>query len=166
MLVLPFGRSKNIQEWQLFGSLEVQTMRLYLGLRSDQVTVPYDPTGVVRIDFANALLIKPDATGHLSINYHGPRGTYPYYSIADVVQHKFAPGTFKDKIVLVGASATGIADLRTPPYGEIDYPGVEGHANVIDNMRHHNFLVRGVEPRKHDTTVLFSDIRGFAPIFE
>src|SRR5260370_1071821 len=51
------------------------------------------------IYFANALLIKPDATGHLSINYHGPRGTYPYYSIADVVQHKFAPGTFKDKII-------------------------------------------------------------------
>jgi adenylate cyclase len=150
MLVLPFGRSKDIQEWQLFGSLEVQTMRLYLGLRSDQVTVHYDPTGVVRIDFANALLIKPDSTGHLSINYHGPRGTYPYKSIADVVQHKFVPGTFKDKIVLVGASATGIADLRTPPYGEIDYPGVEVHANVIDNMLHQDFLVRGVKQQLWD----------------
>jgi adenylate cyclase len=112
--------------------------------------VHYDPTGVVRIDFANALLIKPDATGHLSINYHGPRGTYPYCSIADVVQHKFAPGTFKDKIVLVGASATGIADLRTPPYGVIDYPGVEVHANVIDNMLHQDFLVRGVKQQLWD----------------
>jgi adenylate cyclase len=154
MLVLPFGRSKDIQEWQLFGSLEVQTIRLYLGLRSDQVIVQYDPTGVVRIDFANALLIKPDATGHLSINYHGPRGTYPYYSIADVVQHKFKPGTFKDKIVLVGASATGIADLRTPPYGEIDYPGVEVHANVIDNMLHQNFLVRGVKQQLCDAILI------------
>jgi adenylate cyclase len=154
MLVLPFGRSKDIQEWQLFGSLEVQTMRLYLGLRSDQVTVHYDPTGVVRIDFGNALLIKPDATGHLSINYHGPRGTYPYYSIADVVQHKFKPGTFKNKIVLVGASATGIADLRTPPYGEIDYPGVEVHANVIDNMLHQNFLVRGVKQQLWDAILI------------
>jgi len=154
MLVLPFGRSKDIQEWQLFGSLEVQTMRLYLGLRSDQVTVHYDPTGVVRIDFGNSLLIKPDATGHLSINYHGPRGTYPYYSIADVVQHKFKPGTFKDKIVLIGASATGIADLRTPPYGEIDYPGVEVHANVIDNMLHQNFLIRGVKQQLCDAILI------------
>ena len=144
MLVLPFGRSNDILNWQLFGSLEVQTMRLYLGLHSDQVIVQYDPTGVVRIDFGTALLIKTDSTGHLSINYHGPRKTYPYKSIADVVQHKCEPGTFKDKIVLVGASATGIADLRTPPYGEIDYPGVEIHANVIDNMLHQNFLVRGM----------------------
>jgi adenylate cyclase len=154
MLVLPFGRSKDLQQWQLFGSLEVQTMRLYLGLRSDQVTVQYDSTGVVRIDFGNVLFIKPDATGHLSINYHGPRGTYSYYSIADVVQHKFKPGTFKDKIVLVGASATGIADLRTPPYGEIDYPGVEVHANVIDNMLHQNFLVRGVKQQLCDAILI------------
>ena len=150
MLVLPFGRSKDVIDWQLYGSLEVQTMRLYLGLRSDQVTVHYDQTGVVRIDFGTSLLIKPDSTGHVPINYHGPRGTYPYYSIADVVQHKFARGTFKDKIVLIGASATGIADLRTPPYGEIDYPGVEVHANVIDNMLHQNFLVRGVKQQLWD----------------
>jgi adenylate cyclase len=150
MLVLPFGRSKDFLEWQLYGSLEVQAMRLYLGLRTDQLTVHYDQTGVVRIDFGTSLLIRPDSTGHLSINYHGPRGTYPYYSIADVVRHKIPPGTFKDRIVLVGASATGIADLRTPPYGEINYPGVEVHANVIDNMLHQNFLVRGVKQQLWD----------------
>jgi adenylate cyclase len=154
MLVLPFGRSKDFLEWQLYGSLEVQAMRLYLGLRTDQLTVHYDQTGVVRIDFGTALLIKPDSTGHLSINYHGPRGTYPYYSIADVVQHKIPPGTFKDKIVLVGASATGIADLRTPPYGQINYPGVEVHANVIDNMLHQNFLVRGVKQQFWDAILI------------
>lgn len=154
MLVLPFGRSKEISDWQLYGSLEVQTMRLYLGLHSDQVIAHFDQTGVVRLDFGTALLIKPDATGHLSINYHGPRGTYPYYSIADVIGHKIPPGTFKDKIVLVGASATGIADLRTPPYGEIDYPGVEVHANVIDNMLHQNFLIRGVKQQLWDAILI------------
>jgi adenylate cyclase len=153
-LVLPFGRSKDISDWQLYGSLEVQTMRLFLGLPSDQVIAHFDQTGVVRLDFGTALLIKPDATGHLSINYHGPRGSYPYYSIADVVRNKISPGTFKDKIVLVGASATGIADLRTPPYGEIDYPGVEVHANVIDNMLHQNFLIRGVKQQLWDAVLV------------
>jgi adenylate cyclase len=43
----------------------------------------------------------------------------------------------------VGASATGIGDLRTPPYGGIDYPGLEVHANVIDNMLNNGFLIRG-----------------------
>jgi adenylate cyclase len=154
MLVLPFGRSKEISDWQLYGSLEIQTIRLFLGLKSDQVIAHFDQTGVVRLDFGTALLVKPDATGHLLINYHGPRGTYPYYSIADVIRNKISPEKFKDKIVLVGASATGIADLRTPPYGEIDYPGVEVHANVIDNMLHQNFLIRGVKQQLCDAILI------------
>src|SRR6202035_6196999 len=36
-----------------------------------------------------------------------------------------------------------IGDLRTPPYGGIDYPGLEVHANVIDNMLNNGFLIRG-----------------------
>jgi adenylate cyclase len=61
------------------------------------------------------------------------------------VQKKFKPGTFRDKIVLVGASATGIGDLRSTPYGGLDYPGVEIHANVIDNILNRRFLQRGAE---------------------
>jgi len=61
----------------------------------------------------------------MMINYEGGVTTYPYVSIADVVGHKFPAGTFKGKIVLVGASATGIGDLRSTPFGGIDYPGVE-----------------------------------------
>jgi len=70
----------------------------------------------------------------MMINYEGDVNTYPYVSIADVVNHKFAPGTFRGKIVLVGASATGIGDLRSTPFAGINYPGVEIHANVIDTF--------------------------------
>src|SRR5215470_5885928 len=142
-LVLPFGRSNNPDEIDLYGSLEVQTIRLYLGLKTEQVTVNYGPTGVTSLQFGDKLTVKPDWLGRVLINYRGSRETYPYFSIADVVQRKFQPGTFRDKIVLVGASATGIGDLRTPPYGGIDYPGLEVHANVIDNMLNKGFLIRG-----------------------
>jgi len=142
-LVLPFGRSSNPDDIDLYGSLEVQTIRLYLGLKTEQVTVNYGPTGVTSLQFGDKLTVRPDWLGRVLINYRGPRGTYPYFSIADVVNRQFAPGTFRDKIVLVGASATGIGDLRTPPYGGIDYPGLEVHANVIDNMLNKGFLVRG-----------------------
>jgi len=154
LLVLPFGRSTEINDWQMYGSLEIQAIRLYLGVRSDQVAVQFDQTGVVRIDFGSALYLKTDSTGRSQINYHGPKRTYPYHSLADVVHRTFQPGTFKDKIVLVGASATGIADLRTPPYGENDYPGVEIHANVIDNMLHQNFLVRGAKQQLWDAILI------------
>jgi adenylate cyclase len=143
MLVLPFGRSKDINDWQMFSSLEVQAVRLYLGLPTTQLAANFNQIGVVSLDFGDKLTIKPDYTGHMQINYHGPRGTYPYLSVADVVSRKFPPGAFQGKIVLVGASATGIGDLRTTPYGGINYPGVEVHANVIDNLLNHGFLVRG-----------------------
>ena len=143
LLILPFGRSNNADDLDLYGSLEVQTLRLYLDLKTEQVTVNYGPAGIASLQFGDKVTVRPDYLGRMVINYRGPRGTYPYYSISDVVQHRFPRGTFKDKIVLVGATATGIGDLRTPPYGGIDYPGMEVHANVIDNMLNNGFLVRG-----------------------
>src|SRR5580700_4042676 len=154
LLVLPFGRSSNPDDIDLYGSLEVQTLRLYLGLKTEQVTVNYGPAGVASLQFGDKLTVKPDWLGRVLINYRGPRETYPYYSIADVVNHKIRPGTFRDKIVLVGASATGIGDLRTPPYGGIDYPGLEIHANVIDNMLNNGFLIRGVHQEMWDLLLI------------
>ena len=155
LLVLPFGRSNNPDDIDIYGSLEVQTIRLYLGLKNEQVTLNYGPAGVASVQFGDKLTVKPDWLGRVLINYRGPRGTYPYYSIADVVQRKFKPGTFRDKIVLVGASATGIGDLRTPPYGGIDYPGLEVHANVIDNMLNDGFLIRGPHQEVFDLALIF-----------
>lgn len=164
LLVLPFGRSNSPDDIDLYSSIEVQALRLYFGLKTAQVTVTYGPAGVAGLQFGDKLTVRPDYLGRMVINYRGPRGTYPYYSLADVVQHKFALGTFKDKIVLVGASATGIGDLRTPPYGGIDYPGVEVHANVIDNMLNHDFLLRGAQQIVWDLVLiaLFGLPLGFA----
>lgn len=155
LLVLPFGRTNNPDDFDLYGSLEVQTLRLYLGLKTEQVTVNYGPAGISTLQFGDKLTVHPDWLGRIIVNYRGPANTYPYHSIADVVHRKFAPGTFKDKIVIVGASATGIGDLRTPPYGGISYPGLEVHANVIDNMLNNSFLIRGVHQELLDLILIF-----------
>ena len=154
LLVVPFERSGKLAEAELYGSLEVQTIRLYLGVPSEQLTVNYNQTGIVSLQFGDKLQVKPDNIGRLAINYRGPERTYPYYSIVDVVQRKLPRGTFKDKIVLVGASATGIGDLRTPPYGGITYPGVEVHANAIDNMLNHQALTRGATQELSDLALI------------
>ncbi|MDP9339575.1 MAG: adenylate/guanylate cyclase domain-containing protein [Acidobacteriota bacterium] len=150
LLVVPFTRSEKWSDAELYGSLEVQTIRLYLGLTSEQLIVNYNQTGIVSLQFGDKLQVKPDNIGRLAINYRGPERSYPYYSLVDVVQHKIRAGTFKDKIVLVGASATGIGDLRTPPYGGITYPGVEVHANAIDNLLNHDALTRGASQELWD----------------
>lgn len=163
-LILPFGRSSDPNDLDLYGSMEVQTLRLYFGLKTEQITVEYLPDGIDSIKFGDKLLVRPDWLGRVLVNYRGPRETYPYYSIADVVQKKFKPGTFRDKIVIVGASATGIADLRTPPYGNITYPGVELHANVLDNLLNHQALIRGFRQEIFDLglVLLFGLPLGFA----
>ena len=154
LLVVPFDRSGKITDAELYGSLEVQTIRLYLGVPSEQLTVNYNQSGIVSLQFGDKLQIRPDSIGRLAINYRGPERIYPYYSIVDVVQRKLPAGTFKDKIVLVGASATGIGDLRTPPYGGITYPGVEVHANAIDNMLNHQALIRGPAQELSDIALI------------
>ncbi|HBH87592.1 MAG TPA: adenylate/guanylate cyclase domain-containing protein, partial [Syntrophaceae bacterium] len=83
--------------------------------------------------------IPTDEYGRLLINYLGPVKTFPHYSISDIIKGRLSPDTFKDKIVLVGATATGIYDLRVTPFSAV-YPGVEIHATVIDNILHQNFL--------------------------
>ncbi|MCU1342126.1 MAG: adenylate cyclase [Candidatus Acidoferrum typicum] len=143
LLVLPYGRSKNFDDWDLYGSLDVQAVRLFQGLPDQQTALDFSETGITALEFGPSLIVHPDAIGRMMINYEGDVNTYPYVSIADVVNHKFAPGTFRGKIVLVGASATGIGDLRSTPFAGINYPGVEIHANVIDNILNRHFLVRG-----------------------
>ncbi len=140
-LAVPYGRDADRANWDVYASLDVQTVRLYLGLSNNDTILNYGGAGVVSIEFGPNLIVKPDDVGRMLVNYHGPARTYPYTSFADVAQKKFAPGTFKDKIVLIGASATGIADNRATPFGGLDFPGVEIHANVIDNILNRQFLI-------------------------
>ena len=86
------------------------------------------------------LVIPTDETGRLLVNFLGPARTFPHYSISDILHGRLSPDLFKDKIVLVGATATGIYDMRVTPFSAV-YPGVEIHASVIDNILHQNFLI-------------------------
>jgi adenylate cyclase len=155
LLALPYGRSNNPDEWDIFASLDVQAARLYLRLSNDQTALRYGPTGIVDFEFGPALRLRSDPVGRNMINYQGPVRTYPYHSIADVALRKFPPGTFRDKIVLVGASATGIGDMRSSPYGGVDFPGIEVHANVIDNILNQGFLRRGAGQILWDLSLIF-----------
>jgi adenylate cyclase len=83
--------------------------------------------------------IPTDESGRLLVNFLGPAKTFPHYSISDILKGRIPAEKIKNKIVLVGATAIGIYDLRVTPFGAT-YPGVEIHATVIDNILHHNFL--------------------------
>jgi adenylate cyclase len=153
-LIIPYGRSKDLADWDIYASLDVQTVRSFLALQNDQVALEFGPVGAYRIVFGDKAQVRTDDLGRVYINYHGPSYTYPHYSMADVIEHKVPAGAFSGKIVLIGATATGIGDLRTTPFGGLDYPGVEIHANVIDNILHQNFLLRGAKQSLWDLTLI------------
>ena len=65
-----------------------------------------------------------------------------YVSATDVIHGRLAPDALKDKFVLVGTSAQGtIADLRSTPLDAV-LPGVEVHANILENVALENQLTR------------------------
>jgi len=83
--------------------------------------------------------IPIDPQGAVLVPYRGPRGSFPYVSFADVVQGEIEdPTMLEGRIALIGATAPGMEDLRTTPFGSI-YPGVEVHANVIAGLLDSNF---------------------------
>ncbi len=141
-LTLPYGRSADRADWDLFASLDLQAMRFYLDVPNEQVVLNFGAAGVENIEIGPTF-IKPDDLGRVIINFRGGARTYRYVSIADVVQRNFSPGTFRDKLVLIGATATGIGDHRATPFVAVGYPAVEIHANVIDNALHEDFIRRG-----------------------
>lgn len=142
-LVLPYGRSKDPKAWDIYPSLDLMTARALLGADAQDMVLVYGPPGVVEIRFGKSLLLHPDGKGQMMINYQGDANSFAHYSIVDVLQGNFRPHAFEGKIVLIGATATGIGDLRGTPYGGTDYPGVEIHANVIDNILNQRFLKYG-----------------------
>jgi adenylate cyclase len=155
-MILPFGKSREVREWDLYGSLDVMSVRAFYGLGADNLALYYDETGIFSIDFGQGQAVRPSDVGQAFVNYHGGVHTYSYYSMADVVQGKVAPEAVRGKIVLIGATATGIGDIKATPFGGTDYPGVEIHANVIDNILHNNFLIRGGRQQFLDLLLIFT----------
>jgi adenylate cyclase len=91
--------------------------------------------------------------GDFLVNYYGPQQTFTYLSASDVLDGTVGRLQLKDKIVLVGASAAALHDLHTTPYGPL-YPGVEVHANIIENILQQDFLERPPWVRVLDVTMI------------
>src|SRR6266568_2197564 len=86
-LIIPYGRSKDLADWDIYASLDVQTVRSFLSLPNDQVALEFGPVGAYRIVFGDKVQVRTDDLGRVYINYHGPSYTYPHYSMANVIDN-------------------------------------------------------------------------------
>ena len=130
-----------------YSSLAISMLQQYLGWPMTALNLA--SFGVENVQVGN-VTIPTDDKGRLLINYLGPAKTFPHYSISDILNRNIPAEKIHNKIVLVGATAKGIYDLRVTPFGST-YPGVEIHATVIDNVLHNKFL-------KYSTVTRFIDL--------
>lgn len=89
----------------------------------------------------NGRQIPLDPAANLLLRYRGTGRTFPFYAAADILAGRIPPEALKDKIVFVGASASGLGDLHLTPLDK-RFPGPEVHATVVDNLMSGDFLHR------------------------
>ncbi|MES2246200.1 MAG: CHASE2 domain-containing protein [Pseudomonadota bacterium] len=74
----------------------------------------------------------------LRLLFAGPRGSYRTVPYVSVLRGEVPVELLRDKLLLVGATAPGLGDQTLTPNAGIRgvLPGVEVHANAIDNLMH------------------------------
>ena len=145
-VVIPFRGS-------YYPSLDVAAALAYLNLSLEQVNVVFNPNGLERIDFGK-VRIPTDPSGFVLINYYGPGRTFDTYSFSDIVEGKIPPDKLKDRLVMIGPTAVGIGDSAVSPFQQMNYFGVEVHANFVTNILQGLFIRRGIRENLVDLLIL------------
>ncbi|KIM09850.1 MAG: adenylate cyclase [Sulfurovum sp. FS06-10] len=124
----------------IYPSLSLEMMRIIMDEK--KISLIYDERGISHITLGTHT-IPTDYHGRLYINYRGAQNSYRYISAADIYSKTANALHVEGKIALIGTSAAGLLDLRSTPYDSA-YPGVEVHANALDNMLSQAFIAKPI----------------------
>ncbi|DAB00027.1 TPA: hypothetical protein CPT92_01905 [Candidatus Gastranaerophilales bacterium HUM_13] len=85
--------------------------------------------------------------GNAILNWYGPSGTHTIIPMYEVINAMTGTNKslntkfdFKDKVIIIGTTATALQDNKSVPIQNIIYPGVEVHATFFNNMLDNNFI--------------------------
>ncbi len=120
----------------IYPSLSLEMVRVALGVK--RVDIIYNDFGIDHIQIGE-LTIPTDKNGRVFVDFRGPKYSYRYISALDIYEGKVKKEAIEGKIALFGTSASGLLDLRAIPFDQ-SIPGVEIHANVLDNILANHFL--------------------------
>lgn len=139
---------------QYYESLSLAVFRLLIGSPQIIPGFPQEGWGDGRNRHLESLLLRRDGrtvtvpVGEevgVAVPFRGlggvRGGSFLYVSAVDVLSGRVATSALKGKIILLGTTAPGLADLRVTPVGEA-YPGVEVHANLISGLLDNRISVR------------------------
>jgi len=126
---------------KLVPSLPLEMLRLATG--SSAIDVFADGAGVQGVGVAD-VTVPTQADGDIWLHFASIRATRNrYVSARDILDGKVDPERIRDKLVLVGLTGAGLADMRTTALGEL-VPGIEIQAQAIETVFEGRFLRRPV----------------------
>jgi len=134
---------------KLYPTMGLEMIRV--GEKQKNLFVELNEVGITRIS-SRPHKISSDPNGIIWVRYKKSLKSQ-YISASSVFDGKFDDTRFKNKYVLIGASAQGLFDLVKTPLG-VTIPGVEVHANVIENILDKSYLTRN--PNTYIFELLFS----------
>ena len=134
---------------KLYPTMGLEMVRV--GSKQKNIYIELNELGIQRVS-ARPHKIKTDPNGIIWIKYKKSSKSQ-YISASEVYDGNFEKNLFNNKYVLIGASAQGLFDLVKIPLG-ITVPGVEVHANVIENILDQSYLIRN--PNTYLFELLFS----------
>jgi len=122
-------------EEEFYAPISIMSLSAYLDSPPTVVVAEY---GVEKIQIGK-IAIPTDELGRIIINYRGDAKTFKHISVTDILHGQVPAEEVKDKIVIIGATAIGIFDMRVTPFSSV-FPGIEIHANIIDSALSKDFL--------------------------
>jgi CHASE2 domain-containing sensor protein len=126
----------NIQD-QIFPSLAIEALRLHL--KQKNILIETSASGVEAIKL-RPYSISTNPNAMLWIKFKKPMKDQ-YVSAVDILNNKFDKKKLEGKILLIGSSAQGLFDFVGVSNGKV-IPGVEVHANIIENIINNDYLHR------------------------
>ena len=84
--------------------------------------------------------VPVDGSYNLRVNFSADNAQRPYVSYGDIISGNFDASLVRNKIVLVGMTATGELDVFSVPTSASKIPGVYIHAGAIDTILTQRFL--------------------------
>ena len=82
------------------------------------------------------LKVPFDTQGGVLVPYRAP-GSYRFVSATDIISGQVPSSEIEGRVVLVGTTAPGLADIRVTPVSEV-FPGVEIHASLMSGILDQN----------------------------
>lgn len=129
---------------KLYPSLSIRAAAAFLGTPWSNVQASLG-RGIA----IGSLHVPVDKQNRIIVNYDGPAGTFPTYSLVDVLDGRVPASAFADKLVLIGPTGVGITEFVRTPYDE-QLPGIERYASIIGHILRGGAVQR---PAWHDAAV-------------